>query len=79
VAGGFKYILYPDDGSEELYDLVPDPSELDDVHAGNPDRVRALRAELETRLSKAGPQRAPDAVEVEEEDRQRLRDLGYLR
>jgi predicted Zn-dependent protease len=72
-SGRFKYIRAP---RPELYDLVLDPGETRSRVAEEP----ALAAELDGLLERhlAGPRRAAPAVELPEEDRARLRSLGYL-
>jgi tetratricopeptide (TPR) repeat protein len=72
-SGRFKYIRAP---RPELYDLALDPGETRNRVAEDP----ALAAELDGLLERhlAGPRRAAPAVELPEEDRARLRSLGYL-
>jgi arylsulfatase A-like enzyme/Flp pilus assembly protein TadD len=72
-SGRFKYIRAP---RPELYDLARDPGETRNRAADEP----ALAAELDGLLERhlAGPSRPPSTVELPEEDRARLRSLGYL-
>jgi tetratricopeptide (TPR) repeat protein len=72
-SGRFKYIRAP---RPELYDLELDPGETRNRVAEEPARAAELDGLLERHL--AGPRRTAPAVELPEEDRARLRSLGYL-
>jgi len=76
--GRFKLIERQADGAAErmLFDLAADPGEVRDVAEQYPDQVAALAAELEQRHAEAS---APAGAEIEldEEDLERLRALGY--
>ena len=65
-------------GDEELYDLRADPDELHDLAAAQPERVAALRAELDRKLTAFAPRMPPRAATVDPELRSRLRALGYV-
>jgi arylsulfatase A-like enzyme len=72
--GNWKYIHQPE---PELYDLARDPGEQQNLVSSQPDRVAALRKELETLLRTATA--ATDAAtDVAPEERQRLAALGYV-
>ena len=71
LAGREKYIELPID---ELYDLAADPKEARNLVATQPERTRALGAELR-RFSAALP---ADARSESAEVRQRLQALGYV-
>ena len=43
VTRDWKYLLWPDSGTEELFDLRRDPGELDNRAAAEPDRLATLR------------------------------------
>ena len=72
--------------TEELYDLARDPGEQRNLASSSPDRARALRARLETRLGESrdllttlAGGRTPPARSPEDEERLRqLRALGYI-
>lgn len=73
VQGAWKYILAP---RPELYDVVADPAELENLHDRFPDVAHRLRAELESLV--------PDedvalgtAVGLSTEERAALMALGY--
>lgn len=69
----WKYIRSP---RAELYDLIADPDELQNLALKSPDRLRKLDDELaawEARMYQ--PQ--PDTVTLSEQDRRALRSLGY--
>jgi arylsulfatase A-like enzyme len=74
----WKLIHIPDGkgGIDRLYDLRIDPGETADVAGQNPEVVARLRRELEPYLAMDA-----DAVEgssLSEEEKERLRALGYL-
>ncbi len=64
----------------ELFDLVRDPGEHENVSQQHPELVTALQAALDARLQQsAGFRRAPGKpVELSPESREALRALGYL-
>ena len=67
------------DGRERLFDLEKDES--NDVGAAEPERARALAAQLDARVAEwASWDAAPTEVSEEErrEIEQRLSDLGYI-
>ena len=76
--GRFKLIERQADGAAErmLFDLAEDPGEVRDVAEQYPDQVAILAAELEQRHAET---KAPAGAEIEldEEDLERLRALGY--
>jgi arylsulfatase A-like enzyme len=62
-----------------LYDLERDPQERVDASADAPQVAKALIDELRERYRDASPEpRDENQVELDEEDRERLRALGYL-
>jgi len=71
-----KLILDRTTGQARLYDLERDPGEHEDVSAQHPDRVEALRGELERHLAAA--RKAPARVPLTPDEAERLRSLGYL-
>jgi choline-sulfatase len=71
--GPWKYIRAP---RRELYDLRDDPGERDNRAEREAGRADALDALLERHLAAA--QRAPLPVALSEDDRARLRSLGYV-
>ncbi len=48
LSGQWKLIHFYETGADELYDLASDPVENKNLAAQNPDRVAALRSQLET-------------------------------
>lgn len=74
--GRYKFVLAP---RPELYDLLQDPGEADDLSSRDPARAaafeRALR-ELASRVTSASASKGPQAVDPETEER--LQALGYL-
>lgn len=81
---GWKLVLANADNPRgleevELYDLAKDPGETRNLAGAMPDRVAALRADLEA-LRVAARAAAVDAVEgeIDEASRERLRALGYI-
>jgi len=72
-----KYIR-EENGAEQLYDLTADPEEMNDLATGNPNVLSDLRETLEDHLATLDESREDlGDVEMDEEVRQRLRDLGY--
>jgi arylsulfatase A-like enzyme len=75
--GRFKTTLRRSDGMAFLYDLEVDPQERNDVAAGNAQQVQAHRL----RLNQLSQELAADASphrELSEQEKDRLRALGYL-
>jgi len=73
----WKYIR-EENGAEQLYDLTADPEEMNDLATGNPNVLSDLRETLEDHLATLDESREDlGDVEMDEEVRQRLRDLGY--
>jgi arylsulfatase A-like enzyme len=66
------------DGSSELYDIENDPAESEDVSSSNRDVVGRLESELDAWLESFDHADHAGAVEMREETRKRLEDLGYL-
>ncbi|MEX1311050.1 MAG: sulfatase [Candidatus Sulfomarinibacteraceae bacterium] len=79
VADGYKFIHSWNAKREwvELYDVVNDPEELDDLATKQPEVVERLRSELQQRLSAISEGSTVEA-ELSEEDKAQLRALGYL-
>jgi arylsulfatase A-like enzyme len=73
----WKYIR-EENGDEQLYDLTADPDEMNDLATETPDVLSDLRETLEDHLATLDESREDlGDVEMDEEVRQRLRDLGY--
>lgn len=73
----YKYIR-GSDGSRELYDVRHDPGEADDLADTRGDVVADLDATLEEWLDSFEYADLTGEVEIREETRARLEDLGYL-
>jgi len=67
------------DGSVELYDGAADPEETENVADRHPETVADLDARLEGWLDSFAHADADGTVEMSDETRRRLEDLGYLR
>ncbi|MCZ6463071.1 MAG: sulfatase [Proteobacteria bacterium] len=79
IGARFKLIRDDPTGRYELYDLRADPREQRDLAADEPARVRALVPVLEQRLARIrGPEGPVRSVELDEEQLEALRSLGYL-
>jgi len=79
VLGDFKLIEDGASGKIELYDVVSDPRELEDIAARHPERVSRMRSMLSewfVRTQKRIP--PPERVDVSDGERERLRALGYV-
>jgi arylsulfatase A-like enzyme len=75
--GPWKSFLRRDDGFHVLIDLESDPQEMTNVADANPEIVAAHADRIaELALKLAAPDEQP--VELSEEDKRRLRELGYL-
>jgi hypothetical protein len=72
-----KYIC-GSDGSRELYDVRQDPGETEDLADTRGDVVADLDATLEEWLDSFDRADLSGDVEIREETRVRLEDLGYL-
>jgi arylsulfatase A-like enzyme len=75
--GRWKSSLRRDDGSFLLFDLDADPGELRDVAAANPEVVAEHRRRIDE-IAEAVSARRAVVERLSEEDRERLRALGYL-
>jgi arylsulfatase A-like enzyme len=75
--GRFKTTVRRSDGQAFLYDLEADPQERNDLAAGNALQVHAHRLRL-NELSQQLAAAASPHRELSEEEKQRLRTLGYL-
>lgn len=84
--GRWKYLYYPEEAQEQLFDLAEDPDEVDDL-AANPDHAKRLaqyRQELIERHAKAGTGFAVDGdlyqrdpIHLTEEEMRRQTWAGY--
>ena len=74
----WKLIVGPEEGTLELYDLVGDPLEKNNVASSEPERVEALLAMIEQWRTEHEPDAmgAPKALSTP--DRERLKALGYV-
>jgi arylsulfatase A-like enzyme len=77
LRGRWKSALRRDDGSHHLFDLERDPAETRDVAAAHPDVVAAHRRRIDE-VAEALSARRAVVERLSEEDRERLRALGYL-
>ncbi len=78
VRGHHKLVLDVATGRSALFDLRADPGERRDVSASQPELARALRKELAAwSVEQDRRLRAAREVELPEEERERLRALGY--
>jgi arylsulfatase A-like enzyme len=55
-SGSWRLVHFYEDDRDELYDLASDPSETTDLVAKQPERARALRAQLDAWLAEVGGQ-----------------------
>ncbi|MBW2445346.1 MAG: sulfatase [Deltaproteobacteria bacterium] len=75
--GPWKYIEGNRDGRRELYHLERDPAERENLAAREPERLANLQARLRA-FRAANPRPGGVAPELSEDDRARLRALGYV-
>jgi arylsulfatase A-like enzyme len=73
----FKYIASTD-GRHELYNLENDPLESKNLIDNHPEVARRLAAQLRGFLQQQRQPIDPDLQTLDEEERERLRSLGYL-
>lgn len=73
----FKYVSGTD-GTEELYDVVSDPGEQNDISSTRPERATELDATLTEWLSSFERAETDGRVSVDQATEQRLSDLGYM-
>ena len=78
-AGDEKLIVHLDDDEIELYDVVRDPGETNDLAAAEAARVADLRAALEHERRFAASGREADPVPLDDTMRRQLEALGYTR
>ncbi len=80
--GGWKLLVDRVQQRAALYDLTRDPREHEDVAASHPERVNRMREELEALRAgaqrKADQYREPERLVLPEEERESLRQLGYI-
>ncbi len=76
VRGDHKLIVDELADRVQLFDLARDPGERNDLAAHRPDLVRELSSELDELLSR-GPDSAPETRELDAEELEELRGLGY--
>jgi arylsulfatase A-like enzyme len=78
ISDGWKLILDHRTRVEQLYDLSTDPGETRDLARENEERLRSLRRTLSTWLSRMPGSFEEGRWDLDEEQRQRLKELGYL-
>ncbi len=74
--GRWKLIVAPDEQTLELYDLVADPGELENVAPHNPETVRSLMGVVDDWRAQASPGERP-TEHLDEDLAEKLRALGY--
>ena len=73
----WKYVVGPDEGVRELYDLSADPGELYDLAETRPEVAQRLDQRIARWL--AGARKPPaEPPEPSPQDRDRLEKLGYV-
>jgi arylsulfatase A-like enzyme len=79
MLGTWKYVFYPEDGRELLFDLASDPLEQDNLSEKNLEFAARLRSMM-TQYWASTPDSEREAAElVDEETIRKLRSLGYLK
>ena len=72
-------LIWHDDGEIELYDLIEDPAELNDLSSVDPELRSRLLGMLETWEQTQAAAAPPAALDVTDPKlREQLRTLGYL-
>ena len=77
MLGGHKLIVDLESGESQLYDLTADPGEQVDLSGEQPEQVAALRRLIED-WTRDGAPREKKHLELRDEERERLKALGYL-
>jgi arylsulfatase A-like enzyme len=77
VHGDEKLIVDLDTGQAQLFNLREDPGEQQDLSRARPDRARALRRIVESWVEER-PAKHPGPLDLTDEERERLKALGYL-
>jgi arylsulfatase A-like enzyme len=79
IVGRHKLIRDDRTNTYELYDLAADPNEQRDLSAELPEVVTSLRERLEETLARAAASTlSAEDAELDEEELERLRKLGYI-
>jgi len=72
-------LIWKDDESTELYDLIADPEELDDLSEQAPELREELLARLRAWMASAEQDPEPSRMHITDpETREQLRSLGYI-
>ena len=72
-------LMWCSDSKHQLFDLSADPGELTDISSQQPERTRQLATELERYLSEFDRKsRGAAAPELDDEDKEAVRTLGYV-
>ncbi|MHC5209575.1 MAG: sulfatase family protein [Planctomycetota bacterium] len=79
IDGRWKYTRTEPDGRDHLYDLVQDPSERRNLAGEHPDLMDRLREALRAWHAAQRPGYASLSDGLDEETRQQLEELGYVR
>ena len=77
-ADGWKYIVGPEEGTLELYNLNNDPGEQYNVYKRFPDITANLSGRLHTWMENNTRSIPGAGVEISEEDKAKLRAMGYV-
>jgi len=78
---GWKLIIHPESGREELYDLRADPGEQTDLAAARPEALAGLQARLREWMERMTAERAvrEERRELSRREVEALKSLGYIR
>ena len=78
---GWKLIVHPDSGREELYDLRADPGEQTDLAAARPEVLAGLQARLTEWMERMTAERADreERRKLSRREAEALKSLGYIR
>jgi hypothetical protein len=71
-------LIWSSNGEHTLYDLRQDPLETTNLYSEQPEAASILEKRLMSWTPPAEPPLSEDVLHMDEDVRQRLRDLGYI-
>ncbi len=78
VKDNWKYTVTPEDSVEELFNLMRDPGEVNNLIVEERDRAKRMREELTEMVGNQSAQDKEERIELDSGAREALRALGYI-